>query len=145
MIAAFKNLTSKEQEDLLKVPVLVSLYASSSDHDISRSEKADAIKFAHFKTFTSEPMLIAYYKEVDLKFKSLFEEQVLRYWPFDDEKRKQLNQEIGDLLLVADKLDASFAAALLSSLSDYAKNIKRASRGNMINFVFPLPLPGLTD
>ncbi|MDE3212173.1 MAG: hypothetical protein KGM98_02985 [Bacteroidota bacterium] len=145
MTKIFKNLSLDDQELLLKVPVLISLYVSSSDHIISKKERADAVKFAHIKSFSSIPSLIIFYKELDLNFQSIFEQQSEKYYPFDEVQRRQLNQDISDTLIIAKKLDPTVEKELLDSFSEYAKNVKKATRGDLINFLIPLPLPGLTD
>ena len=144
MNTGFKKLSPGEWNELLKAPVLLSIYAASGDHDISKSEKAEAIKMAHFKTFTEKSLLVPYYKEVDKKFTKYFEEVVEKYAPFDDLKRKKLKEEISLLEPIIGKLNEEFAKTFIRSLRGYAEHVKKAGRGNVIDFVFPLPIPGLT-
>ena len=144
MIKQFEKLTKKEIDLLFKAPVLVSVLAASRDREISAKEKADAIKLAHLKTFTAYPLLIPYYKEVEKNFKSYFEAIVKIYAPFDDAKRKTLEQEINSVNVLIGKLDKEFATAFHTSLSDYAEHVRKADNNPLINFVFPLPIEGLT-
>jgi hypothetical protein len=140
----FKKLTNNEWNELLKAPVLLSIYAASGDHDISKREKAEAIKMAHFKTFTENPFLVPYYKEVDKRFTKYFEEVVEKYAPFDDLKREKLKEEISMLDPIVGKLNKEFAKTFTKSLRGYSEHVKKAGRGYVIDFVFPLPLPGIT-
>lgn len=141
----FKILSESEKYEIIKAPVLEALYAASDDHEIKEGEKAEAVKLAHFKTFTSEEELIPFYKEVYKNFQRNFEEAIQKYTPFDESKRKILKEEIDKISQIISKLDKRFANRLQKSLVDYAEHVKKAGRGNVINFVFPLPVPGITD
>lgn len=145
MIKQFEKLTREDRELLLKAPVLVSVLAASGDHEISSKRKADAIKLAHLKTFTADYLLLAYYKEVEKNFKQYFEDAVKKYAPFDDQSREALKKEINNLNDVIAKLDKEFAGTLHRSLTGYAGHVRRAERGVLPDFIFPLPIHGLTD
>src|ERR1035437_3216228 len=128
MIKQFEKLTKAEIELLLKAPILVSVLATSGDHEISKKEKAEAVKFAHIKTFSADPLLLPYYKEVEKNFIIYFEEIVKKYAPFDDVKREALKKEIDTLNTVIAKLDKQFARTLHRSLSNYAEHVKKFDR-----------------
>ena len=145
MIKQFKKLTKTETELLLKAPILVSVLGISGDHEISKKEKAEAVKFAHIKTFSAAPLLLPYYKEVEKNFIIYFEAIVKKYAPFDDAKREELKKEINNLSAVIAKLDKEFARTLHRSLSNYAEHVKRFDRSFLVNFIFPIPIHGLSD
>ena len=145
MIKQFDKLTENEIELLLKAPVLVSVLAASGDHEISKEEKAEAIKLAHLKTFTAVSLLLPYYNEVENNFKTYFESIVKKYVPFDDFKREELKKEIGALNTVIAKLDKNFAEILHKSLSGYAEHVRKADRGFLLDFILPIPITGFND
>ena len=145
MIKQFKKLTKTEIELLLKAPILVSVLATSGDHEISKREKADAVELAHIKTFSADALLLSYYNEVEKNFKNYFEATVKKYAPFDDARRETLKKEIDTLNTVISKLDKQFARTLHRSLVNYAEHVKKADRVLLENFIFPIPIPGLTD
>ena len=145
MIKYFEKLTKEEITLLLKAPVLVSVLASSKDREISNEEKADAIKLSHLKTFTADPILLSYYKEVEKNFKNYFETIVNKYAPFDDAKREALKKEIDSLNTVIAKLDTQFARTLHRSLTKYAEHVKKSEGTIFRTFIFPIPIHGLTD
>lgn len=146
MIAQINKLTPQEKEILFKAPILVSVLAASSDHDINNKEKADAISLEHIKTFSADELLIPYYKEAEKDFKKHFEEVVNKYAPFDDTKREALKEEINKLNIVIAKLDKQYAQALHTSLSSYAEHVKKAGNYSLLmNFIFPIPIHGFTD
>lgn len=145
MISQFKNLTDEERELLLKAPVLLSVLASCSHNEVNKSQKADAIKLAHLKTFTAIPLLLPYYVEVDKVFREQFEGAIEKYYPFDEDNRNSLNAEIQKTNLVIAKLDKEYARALHKSLEGYARHVKRAAHSIFQDFIFPMPIPGLAD
>ena len=145
MIKQFENLNHQEIELLIKAPALVSVLAASGDKDISEARKAEALKMAHLKTFTADPLLLTYYGEVENNFKSFFEQAVHKYAPFTNESREALKKEVGTLNLVIAKLDKEYARTLHRSLAGYAEHVKKADWMFLDDFIFPLPLPGLND
>lgn len=145
MIKQFEKLTSEESSLLLKAPVLVSVLASCSTNEVNKTQKADAIKLAHIKTFTSAILLIPYYMEVERNFKEQFDATAREYFPFDEEKRNALKQEISKINSVIKKLDREYARELHKSLESYARHVERAGHSVFQDFIFPIPIPGLSD
>jgi hypothetical protein len=138
------KLSAEDRVLLLKAPVLVSVLAASRDHEISKNEKADAIKMAHLKTFTADPILLNYYNEAEINFVKYFEETVKKYAPFDDLKREALKKEISIINNVIAKLDFEFSKTLHNSLSKYAEHVKRSEINVLDDFIFPIPIKSLT-
>ena len=145
MIKQFEKLTEEEQALLLKAPVLVSVLAACSFNYVNKAQKADAIKLAHFKTFTAAPVLLPYYIEVDKTFMEEFDATVQQYFPFDDEKRNQLKKEISRVNNVIARLDKDYAAILHKSLEKYARHVNKAAHSIFEDFIFPIPIPGLSN
>ena len=145
MIKQFEKLSFKEQELIFKAPALISVLMSSSLNKINAARKADAIKLAHLKTFTANPALIPYYMAVEKDFKGQFETIVKQYAPFDTEQRDALKKEIESTSVLIDKLDKDYAHLLHLSLERYAKHVAHGDRTVMEYFIFPYPIPGLTD
>ena len=145
MINQFEKLTSEERELLYKAPVLVSVLASSSFNEVNKAQKADAIKLAHLKTFTAAPLLLSYYAQVEKTFKDQFEDAIKKYFPFDDAKRNDLKKEIERVNKIIGKLDKEYAHTLRNSLDKYARHVKKAAHSVFLDFIFPVPIPGLTD
>lgn len=146
MIRQLEKLSKEERDILFKAPVLVSVLASGSFNEvkINRSQKADAIKLAHLKTFTAMPLLLPYYAEVEKDFKRTFEEAIQKYFPFDEDKRNELKKEMDKTILVISKLDKEYAEALGISFERYAKHVKKASHSIFQDFIFPMPIKGLS-
>ncbi|MEO8860384.1 MAG: hypothetical protein ABI358_03120, partial [Ginsengibacter sp.] len=70
---------------------------------------------------------------------------IKQYFPFDEAKRIALKKEINTVNLTIEKLDKEYAQALNKSLENYTNHVKRAAYTVFMDFIFPLPMPGLTD
>ena len=145
MIKQFEHLADKERELLYRAPVLVSVLASCSDHEVNETRKADAIKLAHLKTFTASPLLLPYYTEVEKSFPEQFEAEIKKYFPFDEAKRIALKEEIDKVNVLIGKLEQGYAEALRKSLEKYSTHVKKATHSVFQDFLFPLPISGLSD
>ena len=144
MIAQFERLTEEERQLLYKAPVLVSVLASCTFNEVNKAQKADAIKLSHLKTFTAVPLLLSYYGEVEKVFKEQFEYVVERYFPFDKNKQDEIKKELKKINAIIGKLDKDYALAMHTSLNKFAIHVKKARHSIFQDFIFPLPLQGLT-
>jgi hypothetical protein len=145
MIAQFEKLTPQEQELLIKAPVLLSVLASCSENAINKTQKSDAIKLAHIKTFTAVVELQPYFKEVEKNFKEHFEQIAKQYYPFDDIHRNLLKSEIKNIEKIIAKLNPSYGKALSKSLERYTIHVKRATYSIFQDFIFPLAMLDLKN
>ena len=144
MVKEFNDLTDSEQSVLLNAPVWISVLASSSYKKINASQKEDAIHLSHLKTVTANPALLAYYREVEKIFETEFENTVKQYFPFGDEEKAALKKQIEQVHKVAEKLDPTYRDILLKSFHKYETHVKRAGHSVIEDFIFPIPIPGLT-
>jgi hypothetical protein len=145
MIKQFENLLPSEAHILLKAPALISVYAACSLRGVNPAQKTDAVKLAHLKTFTAHPTLIPFYREVENNFKDEFEEAAKMYMPFDDEQMDRLKQKIERIKFIVRKLEPEYAKLLLRSFEKYERHVRRAAHSVVEDFIFPIPIPGLSD
>ncbi len=145
MIKQLEILKTEERDLLYKAPVLVSVLASCSFKEINKVQKADAIKLSHLKTFTADPLLLSYYAEVERNFRSQFEIIAKEYYPYDENKRGALKGEIDRVNHILGKLEKTYSETLYKSLERYSKHVKKATHTVFQDFIFPVPIPGLTD
>jgi hypothetical protein len=145
MIKEFEQLSQDEIALLVKAPAIISVLASIGAGEINKWEKADAIKLAQVKTFTARPKLIPYYKEVEKNFERNFEMIAKQYSPFDEKNKYALKREVYTIYNVIEKLNSEFAVELRASLRKFAEHVKKAYKGLVVNFLFPFPIPGLTE
>jgi hypothetical protein len=144
LISALEKLSTPDQDLLYKAPVLVSILAASTSNSMNKSQKVEALKLAHLKTFTARAELIAYYRVVEKNFSKDFESLEKRFYPFDKVNRKALQNELEKINVVINKLDKSIAEVLHKSLNEYADHIRKSGMGILDDFIFPLPIKGLT-
>lgn len=144
MVTQLKHLTADERDLMYRAPVLVSVLASCSYHEVNETRKRDALRLAHLKTFTADPLLIPYYREVEKGFAEQFDATVRNYYPFDDTKRAELQQEINRVSEVIAKLDGWYGRLLQNSLQRYVNHVKRSSHSVFEDFLLPIPIPGLS-
>ncbi len=144
MIKQFEKLTNEERSLLYKAPVLVSLLTACFFNGVNKFQKADAIKLSHLRTFTADQLLLPYYAEVEKHFKEQLETGIRKYFPFDEAKRNDLKIEIDKVSIIIGKLDKEYAQALHNSLVGYAKHVQKAVHSVFQDFIFPVPIPGLS-
>jgi hypothetical protein len=146
MVKEFEKLSADEKQLLYKAPALVSVLASGSydQKDMDKSQKADAIKLSHLKSYTAMPELRAYYEDVEKNFNVEFEKAIQKYFPFNEAKRYELKKELDKVSAVIRKLDKNFGDALSLSFERYAKHVKRAAHSVFQDFIFPMPIEGLS-
>lgn len=144
MIKEFNVLSDAEQEILLKAPVWISVLASCTYKTINAAQKEDAIQLSHFKTFTAHPLLLPYYREVEKIFRREFDATVARYYPFAAESISELKKKVSEVNKISEKLDPDYRSILLKSFQKYETHVKRAGHSVFEDFIFPIPIPGLT-
>lgn len=145
MIKQFENLSMEDRNLLLSAPVLLSVSVSCSPGEVNKDQQADALKLAHLKTFTADPLLIPFYVEVEKHFKNQFESAVKQYMPFDEQKREKLKEVIDRINLVMQKLNADYANRLHNSFQKYERHVRRSAHSVFQDFIFPVPIRGLNE
>ena len=83
--------------------------------------------------------------EVEKNFTMHFEEIAKQYAPLNKGKRDELKKEIESIDPLLDKLDKEYARTLRSSLNKFARHVQHADRNILEYFIFPCPIPGITD
>jgi hypothetical protein len=140
----FKNLTKLENEALLKFPAYMSLLAANADGVLDEIEKKAAIKFSHTKTFSCEPLLEEFYLQADKIFAKNIT-QIDNALPKEKNKREiVLKRELFSLQKLVLKLGADYTLAMHKSMKSFKDHVSRAHHNIFVDFIFPLPIPGLT-
>lgn len=141
----FKKLSVRENEELLKFPAYIALLAANSDGKLDEVEKISAIKFMHTKTFSGDPLLVKFYLEADKLFKNNIE-SLDKDLPKEKDKREAIiKKEILDLEMLVLKLGKKYASSLHHSMKLFKEHVFRAHHSVIVDFIFPVPIPGLTD
>ncbi len=141
----FKNLSVEENDTLMKFPVYIALLAANSDNELDEEEKKVSIDFAHIKTFSCDPLLSDFYKSVNINFeKNLLE--IDKNLPRDKNVREStLKKELTTIEKLLPKLGAAYNEVMNRSMSSFKEHVSKAHRNTLVNFIFPIPISGLTD
>lgn len=140
----FTNLTKQENESLLKFPVYISLLAATSDSKLDEAEKKSAIKFSHIKTYSSDPLLTSFYQEAD----KVFEKNMLQLdkdLPVKKEERVAfIKKELMDLEKIVLKLGKEYTTVMHRSMKSFKEHVSKVHHSVFVDFIFPMPIKGLT-
>jgi len=141
----FKNLSRRDTEALLKFPAYISMLAANSDDTLDEEERKTAIKFAHTKTFSCDPLLADFYNEADKAFEGNIN-QIDNDLPKDKKNREAaIKNELLNLNKIVLKLGKKYALVMNSSMEYFKKHVSRAHHNVLVDFLFPIPIAGLTD
>lgn len=141
----FNNLSEKENKMLLKFPAYISLLAANSNYKLDKAEKKSAIKFAHIKTFSCDPLLADFYKEADKVFKFNIE-QLDKYLPVDVKSREAvIKAELAKIEKITLKLGNEYTSPMHRSMRSFKEHVSKAHHNVLIDFIFPMQIHGLTD
>jgi anaerobic ribonucleoside-triphosphate reductase len=141
----FKNLSQHDTDALLKFPAYISMLAANRDDTLDEEERKAAIKFAHTKTFSCDPMLADFYNEADKAFEANIN-QIDNDLPKDLKSREAaIKNELLNLDKIVLKLGKKYARVMHSSMVSFKEHVSRAHHNVLVDFLFPIPIPGLTD
>jgi anaerobic ribonucleoside-triphosphate reductase len=141
----FNKLTKNEREALLKFPAYISLLAANSDGLLDKTEKKEAFNLEHIKTFSTDPLLKEFYREADKVFKNNLE-QINKDLPEGREHRKAaIKNELMKLEKIVLNLGEGYRSAMHRSMKSFKYHVSKAHRNVLIDFIFPMPIKGLSD
>jgi hypothetical protein len=141
----FKNLSYTENEALLNLPVYISLLAANGDGKMDEAEKMSAVQFSHTKTFSGGPLLAEYFRQADIGFGRNLEE-IGKGLPMDTAGREEaIRSEIVILEKIVLKLGKRYSSAIRRSMKAFAIHVAKAHHSVLVDFIFPVPIPGLTE
>ncbi len=136
---AFQSISEAEFNQLVDAPVWLALLAAiSNDGEIHPSEKADAVKLAHLRTFTSSKTLQEFYKRVDEKFESRFDTLISRLPATEHDKVLYIEGQIKQVHNILLKLDMDVAEALEASFSSFYEHVFKSEQSFFQFFALPL-------
>jgi len=141
----FDKLSEKENEELLKFPAYISLLAANFEGHLDDVEKRSAIKFAHIKTFSCDPLLSEFYKAADKVFEKNIK-AIDRELPKEKDSREvAIKQKLQTLAKIVSKLDKEYAATIYRGMESFKEHVSRAHNNVFVDFIFPISIPGLSD
>lgn len=138
MIPEFKTLTEQETALLLQAPVIYSAEALSTFENISKTQREDAVKLAHFKTFTEHYQLIPYYDAVNKDFKKHFDAYLEKVSPIDTVHYKMIKDDMDKVNKILAKMNTEYSTMLRKSLEGFARHVKHAAHNVLQDIIFPV-------
>ena len=140
----FKELTEPDNKALLKFPAFISLLAANSDNKLDEAEKKSAIKFSHIKTYSCDPLLAEFYKEADKVFENNIQ-QLDKDLPIKKAIRESaLKKELIRLETIVLKLGEEYTTVMHRSMKSFKDHVSQAHHSVLMDFIFPMPIKGLT-
>ena len=140
----FTNLTTQEYQALFKFPVYISLLATNSDSNLDEVEKKSAIRFSHIKTYSCDPLLASFYEEAD----KVFEKNMLQLdkdLPVKNEERAAvIKKELLDIEKIVLKLGKEYTTVMHRSMNSFKEHVSKAHDNVFVDFLFPMPIEGIT-
>lgn len=140
----FKQLSFHDNKILMTLPVYITLLAANADGIMDEQEKLVAVEFAHIKTFSGDPLLKSFYKETEIAFRNSLK-QLNKMLPMEKVSReKAINEELVNIEKIVMKLDAQYVKVLHQNMNALAEHVSKSHNNVLVNFIFPIPIPGLT-
>ncbi|MEM6631683.1 MAG: hypothetical protein AAF694_18545 [Bacteroidota bacterium] len=121
------NLTEAERAALVAAPACITVLIAGADKKIDKSEKTWASKVVTYRTFTSDPMLNAYYTLVKDSFQDNLSHFLDKWTP--EEGETTLSQTLSSLSPILSSMDVEFSQHLKASWRSLAKEVAEASGG----------------
>jgi hypothetical protein len=141
----FNNVSIEENKTLLKFPAYISLLAANRNGNLDEVEKKSAIKFAYTKTFSCDPLLTEFYKEADKVFEKNIE-QLNNDLPKGKERRDAaIKMELSYLEKIVLKLGKEYVPVMRKSMKSFKDHVSKAHNSVLVDFIFPIPIPGLSE
>jgi len=142
---SFKELSVQENISMLKLPVYLCLLAANGDGILDEAEKKTALEFTHIKTISAEPLLARYYLEVD----KVFEKNLIQLdgqLPREKTSRDAaIKKELLNLDKIKLKLGKKYTSILDQNMNLFINQVIKSHHNLFVDFIFPLPIPGLTE
>ncbi|KAA3649048.1 MAG: hypothetical protein DWP98_07555 [Bacteroidetes bacterium] len=139
MPTEISKLSQEDRDILLRAPAIVAILAAiSDDGDVSEHEKSEAIKLAHFRTYTSEPILHNFYKEADLVFEKNFEYVMSNLPESWEDKKIYLESRIVCINEILPKMSKVYSKALVASLKSFSRHVFKSNSSFLESFILPI-------
>ncbi len=140
----FINLSVEENQALLKFPAYISLLAANNDGNLDEAEKKSAIKFSHIKTFSCDPLHAEFYKEADKVFAKNIEQRDKDLPKEKDKGEDIIKNELLKLEKIVVKPGKDYASVMHRSMKSFKDHVSKAHHNVLVDFIFPMPMKGLT-
>ncbi len=136
---SFQKLTPDEFSQLLDTPVWMALLAAyAGDGKVSEDERAEAVKLAHLRTFTSPKSLREFYAKVDERFAERFDLLNKRVPKGNDDKIVYIEAQVKHSHALLLKVDEDLSDDIEESLESFYKHVFKADKSFFQYFALPV-------
>lgn len=141
----YKSILSKQEHDLLLLfPAYISLLAANTDGVIDQKELFSANELAHTKAFSCDPLLHDFYEEVNLTFEQTLE-NLDKSLPIGKEGRATaIKSKLLNIESIMLKLGAEYTICMHQSMKSFKEHVSKAHHNVLVDFIFPIPIKGLS-
>jgi len=122
----FKKLSILENKELLKFPAYISILAANCDDKLDEIERMSAIKLAHIKTFSCNPLLTEYYKEADKVFENNIDQLDKELPREKDSREAAIKKELLNLEKIVSKLGEKYTSTMSHSMKSFTEHVSKA-------------------
>jgi len=140
----FEDLSEAEQQEFLKFPVYISLLAANGDGDTDEKEMQTAIAFEHMKTYTCNAMLAGFYDKADKSFSKSIMDLDNELPKGKEQRDTAIKAELIKLEKLLLKFDKTYTATMHQSMKSFKEHVSAAHFNLLEDFIFPVPIKGLT-
>lgn len=138
----FDELSPSEQQEFLKFPVYIALLAANADGDTI--EKQTAIDFDHMKRYTCNPLLSGFYEKADKVFEQNLDQLDDELPKGKMEREVAIKVELRKIKELLHKFDKEYAKVMHESMQSFKEHVSSAHHNILEDFLFPIPIRGLT-
>lgn len=139
-----KKITNQEHELLLKFPAYISLLAANRDGVLDKDEKFSANELVHIKSFSGDPLLQDFYKEVDRSFEHTLENLDKSLPVGKDNRATAIKVELLSIENIMLKLGDEYTSIMHQSMKSFKDHVSNAHHNVLVDFLFPVPIKGLS-
>ena len=140
----FKDLTASENKALLKFSAYISLLAVNSDNKLDEAEIKSAIEFSHIKKYSCDPLLTDFYSQSDKVFETNIDSLNKELLEGKEGRDAVLKNELNEIQTIVSKLTKEYVTVMYGSMKSFKRHISHAHHNVLEDFLFPLPIKGLT-
>ena len=129
-ITYLKNLGTEELQLLKRIPALVTILVGAVDDNLEEREIHTGSISTKFRSIQGETLTRSYFEWVSKDFDQLFKEEWDRYHGVTVDKRTALiSDELAKANDILEKLDSTYANALVTSWRKTARAVARSTGG----------------
>lgn len=114
------------------------LAAIHADGVIKPSEKAEAVKQTHIRSFSTQDYLRPIYKYLDTHFEQKFDTYISGLPEGIEEKENHIRQKLEEALSILPELGPLFAGQFSKDIRDFYNRVFRADSNVFQYFAFPV-------